>query len=134
MRRLAGTAQATSSAWTLLRGPSFERHCGALLGGNALEIHAATWYLVGAVQELEDARTAVADSPMLALHLGRSCAERCFLAYFASRGFAYLGSKWLRALEPDSPAHRLRALADGIPGRTAAVELMFPARDDAAGA
>lgn len=127
-----GLLSRLKTGWTLLRGPSFDRHCGALLSGNALEIHAVTWYLVGAVQELEDARAAVADSPMLALHLGRSCAERCVLAYFASRGFAYLGSKWLRALEPDSPAHRLRALADGIPGGFAALELMFPARDDAA--
>jgi hypothetical protein len=94
-----GVLSRIKTGWVLDRRPAFDEHCSVLLADDSLEIRTATWHLVGALQELADARAALADSVPLALYLGRRCVEKSFAAFFAGRGFAYLGGKWLRALE-----------------------------------
>jgi hypothetical protein len=86
------------TGWVLTQTEGFSGYVGRLLRDNSLEIHTTTNNLVGALQELEDARVALADSHELALHLGRCSVEKCFMAYLSARGYAYPGGKWLRLL------------------------------------
>ena len=127
-----GLMSRLKTGWTLERTATFDARCAPLLGDEALELHSAVWYLVGAMQDLEDARAALADCTPLALHLGRSAAERGVLAYFASRGIAYIGAKWLRAFEPAQAAGRVGVLAGDFPGGREALRILFPSFPDAA--
>ena len=129
-----GLLSRLKTGWTLEHTTAFDRRCAPLVSRNALEIRSAVWYLVGAAQDLEDARSALADSPMLALHLGRSCAERAILAFFAAQGFAYVGAKWMRAFEPAHAPGRLGRIAGALPGGRAALRILFPDCADPAGA
>jgi Nucleotidyltransferase domain len=91
---------------------------------NALEVHCAVRYFIFGLKDREDAHAALADNVPLAYHLGRSCVERCFESYLSSRGYAYVGNKWLRFLaqlidHQNSDAESLRTL--GVP-------LLFPSQ------
>ena len=114
------------TGWVLSSRESSDGVCGALMRDNSLEVHCAVTSFVYALQDLEDARVALAGNVPLALHLGRSCVERCFAACFATKGFAHLGSKWLRFLKTADES--LRGLAD------AGVPLLFPSLGDRASA
>jgi hypothetical protein len=63
---------------------------------SSLHIYCATRDYTFALKELEDAREAVHALPPLSLHLGRRTVEYGIRAYLASRGYAALGSKWMR--------------------------------------
>jgi hypothetical protein len=112
------------TGWVLSARESSDDVCGALMRDNSLEVHCAVTSFVYALQDLEDARVALAGNVPLALHLGRSCVERCFASCFATKGFAHLGSKWLRFLKTADES--LRRVAD------AGVPLLFPPLGDRA--
>jgi len=129
-----GLLSRLKTGWTLERNATFDNCCAALLQEEALEIHSTVWYLVGSAQDLEDALAAMADSPMLAMHLGRASAERAVLAYFAAHGFAFVGAKWMRAFEPANGEGPLGRIASELPGGRAALGVLFPALDHDGGA
>lgn len=118
-----GLMSRLKTGWILEEGPGFDEYCRKPLAGDALEIHATIWYLVGAAQDREDAHAALSDSPMLAVHLGRSSVERAILAWFASCGFSYVGAKWLRAFGEGKSGPLVAA---GLPRSREAFALLFP--------
>lgn len=86
------------TGWVLAQNERFSDIVGRLRCDNSLEIHTATTYVTGSLQELEDAHAALTDNQELALYLGRCSVEKCFTAFLASRGYAYTGGKWLRLI------------------------------------
>jgi len=121
-----GVLSRIKTGWVLDRSGAFDAYCGVLLDDNSLEVRAATWHLVGAFQELEDSQPALSDNIPLALHLGRKCVEKVFAAFFASRGFAFLGGKWMRAHNTDR-SHALWPVDDDIRALTRdGLTLLFP--------
>ena len=114
------------TGWLLQRQDEFATAHERLCQSNALELHCAVRQAVIATKALSGARAALEDNVPLALHLGRVCVESWFEAYLASRGYAFLGVKWLRFLarhqhsgEPGSRALLDEVISRGIP-------LMFP--------
>ncbi|WP_437907375.1 nucleotidyltransferase domain-containing protein [Sorangium sp. So ce327] len=69
------------------------------LPDESFDIHCAVQSMITSYRSLVDARVAAEDSFWLALAMGRHSVEKAFEAYFASRGYSYLGLKWLRFLE-----------------------------------
>jgi hypothetical protein len=114
------------TGWKLIGAERLRSLLAPLLESDALEVHCTIWYLVGATQELGDARAALEDCPRLALHLGRSAYERAVLAFLASRGFAYVGSKWLRAFEHTRRDTLLGSHAAAVPGADSAFQWLYP--------
>lgn len=112
------------TGWILQSRSAIDDVCAALRADQSLEVHCAVTNFVFALQDLEDARAALPGDVALALHLGRSCVERGFASYFATKGYAYLGSKWLRLLR--APDAALRPLA------SVGLGLLFPTLDDGA--
>ena len=117
------------TGWVVAQNERFNDIVGRLRRDNSLEIHTATTYVTGSLQELEDAYAALADNQELALYLGSCSVEKCFTAFLASRGYAYTGGKWLRLidrLEPprsfDSDSFR-SLMANGV-------KLLFPTPGD----
>jgi nucleotidyltransferase-like protein len=108
------------AGWVLSSSERFQHACSRFLRGNSLELHCTVSYLVGALQDLEDARAALSDNLGVALHLGRSCVEAGFFAHFASTGLVFVGSKWLRLLDDARCTEQEKQLAAvGMP-------LLFP--------
>lgn len=107
----------------LIRGTFSEPHAKAL-ASRALDLHCAAKSLATAVNELRDARAAAVDNPPLCLYLIRASIEHALLAYFASRGYAALGTKWLRF-----SSHHASAAPDYQSIFDAYVHLLFPARE-----
>ena len=127
-----GVLSRIKTGWALSTRETFDDYCGALIADNSLEIRTAAWHLIGAMQELEDARAALADYPLLALYLGRRCVEKVFSVFFAAKGFAFLGGKWLRALKPGA-IHSLWVGGDEVNTVIShGVKLLFPTATDAA--
>lgn len=115
------------TGWLLIRSPNLPSDDAAQLVDEALDVHWAVTMLVFALGDLEDARAALADDRVVVYHLGRTAVEKSFTAYFASRGHAFIGTKWLRFLRlqlergGDGEDDRdLRALS------SAGMSLLFP--------
>jgi hypothetical protein len=89
------------TGWCLWQREPLSQLCGELVDNDALEIHSSARYMSFALQDLEDAEAAIEQNPQLALFLGRLSVEKSFMSYFASRGVAFAGSKWLRLLHSD---------------------------------
>lgn len=114
------------TGWVLDGETAMTKTLAPLRTRNTLDLHCSAWYLVAARLGIEDARAALEDSLLLAQHLARGAVEHGVLAWFGSQGFGYVGSKWLRALEPARAATPLGKAAASLPGRTVLPELLFP--------
>lgn len=117
------------TGWVLFARDSLNESCGGLLRDSSLEVHCAVTNLVFALQDLEDARAALADDLPLALYLGRACVERCFASYFASKGYAFLGGKWLRFLKHHRDAGKGAGYEELQRLASLGLLLMFPSLD-----
>jgi len=81
-----------------------------LRADRALDVYCATRNYVFAQKYLEKARKSATDGDSLtSIYLARTAVEQSYRSYFASRGFASLGAKWvqfLQAFDFGSPANR----------------------------
>jgi hypothetical protein len=93
------TLARVSSGWLLWETEGYMERNRALLSDPALGVYCCTKHFVSALHEIAKASRAVnSRDPLLALQLGRTAIEKVYLAYFASEGLSYLGSKWLAQL------------------------------------
>jgi hypothetical protein len=113
-----------STGWLLWESEGYlERH-RVVLNDPALAVYCCTTHFVsGLHQESKSFRALECEDTALALQHGRSAIELAYLAYLASEGLTYLGSKWLAQLGyARGAAERLErypVLKQGIP-------LLFP--------
>lgn len=113
-----------STGWLLWQSEGYLEQSGVVLKDPALEVYCCTKDFVAALINRRKAVKALdlGDIP-LALQLARSSVEWAYLAYFASEGMAYLGSKWLAQIgHAHGAADRVRQyplLEQGVP-------LLFP--------
>ena len=107
---------------------------GPFYRSNALEIHSAIRYMTFAIQDIDDALSALRDNLALSTHLSRMAVEKAFQAYIASKGIAFAGAKWLRLLKtprmfPDDSDHSMLhdLFAEGtrllFPGAFSSIEI-----------
>src|SRR5262249_51479168 len=121
------TLSRLSTGWLLWESDDYLTSNGLSLQDRALDVYCCTRHFVMALLYRRKAERALSleDLPV-ALYLGRLSVERAYLAYFASEGFSYLGSKWLSAVG------RSRHAAGGIarhPVLEGNVSLLFPSYD-----
>lgn len=110
--------------WPLEVADGFRSMLKKLSDDPLIDVRSSVRSFVGALKTLEDASAARADSPVLALHLGRLAVERGLRALQAAEGLAGLGDKWLRL---GSRQERLRSpVAYFI---SIAEPLLFPPHD-----
>jgi hypothetical protein len=111
--------------WTLQATDTFQSVLKTFRDDPLLDVRSCVRAFVGALKTLEDAAAARADSPALALHLGRLSVERGLGAVQAAEGLVGLGDKWLR-LSDQRGGNQLSCLAEF----TAFAEpLLFPSLD-----
>ncbi len=108
-----------NTGWILWESEGYLKNEVTILRDPALDVYCCTTHFVSALHEIAKARRAVGCQDfMLALQLGRLAAEFAYLAYFASEGINYLGSKWLAQIgHARGAADRIRRhplLKDGI--------------------
>jgi hypothetical protein len=113
-----------NTGWLLWETPGYLQRNSAILKDPALDIYCSTTHFVSALHEIAKAHRAVGCHDFtLALQLGRLAAEFAYLAYFASEGMVYLGSKWLaqigHARDAAQRVSKHPLLEEGIP-------LLFP--------
>lgn len=113
-----------STGWLLWETDDYLRHNAVSFVDTSLSIYCSTRSFVSALLQRSKAFRALErqDIP-LALHHGRTSIEEAYLAYFASEGLPYLGSKWLAQLGHAS--HAAQRLARH-PLLKTGVRLLFP--------
>lgn len=88
-----------SSGWLLAQTAGYMDRHGAILKDPALAVYCATVHFVSSLHEVSKAARAVdSRDAALALYHARKSVEGAYLAYFATEGLLYLGSKWLAQL------------------------------------
>jgi hypothetical protein len=110
--------------WVLQDSPNFAAFLEMLRNDHVLVMKATVSKFIFALKALEDARAAVADNAVLALHLGRSCVDWTVQGYYASQGILHLGEKWLRLASAPRLAG-INQIPAGLLSR--AQHLLFPA-------
>jgi hypothetical protein len=85
-----------STGWLLWQSDGYLERNSIVLSDPTLAVYCCTRHFVSALHQKSKAARALdcQDIP-LALQHGRSSVEMAYLAYLASEGFAFLGSKWL---------------------------------------
>lgn len=85
-----------TAGWLLSQTDGYTESHAAILKDPALLVYCCTKAYVSALHEIAKSKRALQSSDMpLALNHGRLSVEAAFLAYFASEGLPYLGTKWL---------------------------------------
>ena len=85
-----------NTGWLLWQSEGYLERNPEVLRDPALDVYCCTKHFVSALHEIAKAHRAVGCTDFtLALQLGRLAVELAYLAYFASEGMPYLGSKWL---------------------------------------
>lgn len=118
------TLSRLNTGWLLWQSDRYLEDNPGILRDRALDVYCCTKRFVSALHEIAKARRAVGCQDFtLALQLGRLAVELAYLAYFATEGISYLGSKWAAQLgHARGAAERIRQhpqLEQGIP-------LLFP--------
>lgn len=113
-----------NTGWLLWETDGYLERNEAILKDTTLDVYCSTKYFVSALHEIAKAARALdCNDATLALQLGRLSIELAYLAYFASEGIVYLGSKWLAQIgHARGAADRLNRqplLREGVP-------LLFP--------
>jgi hypothetical protein len=84
-----------NSGWLLWETPGYVERNAAILQDCALNVYCCTKSFVDALHEIAKARRGLASGDIpVALNQGREAVEAAYLAYFATEGLTYLGSKW----------------------------------------
>ncbi len=113
-----------SSGWLLSQTDGYMQRHAAILKDSTLRVYCCTKQYVVALHEVTKATRALDRNDIpLALQHARIGVEATYLAYFASEGFPFLGTKWLAQLGHARGAserlERQPLLAEGVP-------LLFP--------
>lgn len=113
-----------SSGWLLYQSDGYVERNSSIVKDPALAVYCCTKEFVSALHQIAKAVRALdCDDIPLSLQHGRSSIEAAYLAYFASEGLPYLGSKWLaqigHARSGEERLNRHPLLKQGIP-------LLFP--------
>lgn len=111
------------TAWLISKSDGFLDHWDSFLSDHSFEVLCATRFYWMSLKMLEKSRKAASmqDIPV-SLYLARISAECVFWAYFASRGFCALGTKWLKfvtVFDFNGDADAKQLFSDSIP-------LVFP--------
>jgi hypothetical protein len=113
-----------SSGWLLSQTDGYMDRNASILKDPALPIYCCTREYVSALHQISKAERALARADLpLALQHARESVEYCYIAYFASEGLTYLGSKWLAQL---GHAHGAAERLERHPLLGEGIALLFP--------